>query len=67
VRKYAPAREDGKKPYVATISEWGRQRTAIVWGKTASDAKYAAIGRMRYAYARVRRATPTDMDAGGAS
>ena len=59
--KYAPAREDGMKPYHVTISEWGQQYEKIIYAATTDDAKYKAVGRMRYIAARVRRATPDDV------
>ena len=62
--KYAPAREDGKKPYVVTIMDWGKTRERIGWGKTVADAKYNAAGRSRPGMhvSRARRATPEDME-----
>lgn len=61
--KYAPAREDGKKPYVVAISEWGRHRERLVWATNVSGARYAAIGRggVGVGIRQVRRATPADM------
>ena len=45
--KYAPANEAGEKPYVVTIWDWSRERTAIVYADNANDARYAAVGRKR--------------------
>lgn len=59
--KYAPAREDGLKPWHATISEWGKERTKIVYAESAAYARHEAVGGMRYTSARVRRATPQDI------
>ena len=63
--KYAPAREDGEKPYVVTIWEMGREYTTVVYTDTAAQAKGVAVGRRspgRYAKS-ARRATPEDMEA----
>lgn len=60
--KYAPAREDGLKPYHVTLREWGRESTRIEWADTAAQAEYQAKGRMRYVYAKARRATPADVE-----
>jgi hypothetical protein len=62
--KYAPARENGKKPYVVTKGGWGRSLDRIGWGETASDAKYDAFGRMGVGeyVTGCRRATPQDME-----
>lgn len=59
--KYAPANGEGLKPYCVTVTEWGRQTERIVYAHSAGDAQYQAKGRMRYTYARARRATPEDM------
>lgn len=58
--KWAPAREDGKKPWVRTVSEWGWSTERIVWADSAQDAK-CIEPIMRYASVRVRRAEPQDM------
>lgn len=60
--KYAPANEDGLKPYFAEIYEWGRTRVEIVWATGAAAARYQAINRMKYTTAKVRRATLEDME-----
>lgn len=64
--KFAPAREDGLKPWHVTISEWGKQRTHIEWAEDARSAEYQAVGRMRYVSAKARRATPADLADGEA-
>lgn len=61
--KYAPPREDGLKPWHVTISEWGHRRERIEWADSRTQAEYQAVGRMRYVYAKARRATPDDMEA----
>ncbi len=62
--KYAPAREDGNKPYVVTQSGWGKTRSRIGWGKTVAEAKYQAFGRQAIGeyITGCRRATPDDME-----
>lgn len=60
--KYAPAREDGLKPYVVEVSEWGRKRETVVYAAKSNDATYQAVGRSRYAYGKARRATPDDLE-----
>lgn len=59
--KYAPRNEDGLKPWVVTISEWGRKSDRIVYADTGAQAKYQTCGRMRHVTATVRRATPADV------
>lgn len=61
--RYEPAREDGLKPWFVTLREWGRSSTWIVWAESSGQAKFEAIGRMRYVTATVRRATPADVQA----
>lgn len=60
--RYAPAREDGLKPWAVEISEWGKRRTQVVYAENRSAAEYEAKGRMRYVHAKARRATPDDME-----
>ena len=62
--KYAPPREDGKKPYVVEQSGWGRKRERIGWGKTVAEAKHNAFGRPGVGeyITGCRRATPEDME-----
>ena len=59
--KYAPAREDGLKPWLVTIYEWGKSRDRVIYAETAAAARYDAIGRMLYVSAKARRATPADL------
>lgn len=59
--KYAPPREDGLKPWVVEKSEWGRKDERLVWAESRSQAEYEVKGRMRYVYAKGRRATPEDV------
>jgi hypothetical protein len=63
--KYAPPREDGLKPYVVDVWEWGHGRQTLVYAVNAADARYQACGRSRPGiYAKsTRRATPADMPA----
>lgn len=58
--KWAPARDDGMKPWVRTVWEWDRSTDRIVYAANSTDAKYIEP-IMRYASVRVRRATPDDM------
>lgn len=60
--RYAPAREDGLKPYAVTKQSWGKAYPRIEWATNLMDAK------ARYGWTRemntivtVRRATPDDM------
>ena len=64
VPKYAPAREDGDKPYVISIHDWGKDIERLGWGATASEAKYDATGRKHVGmYVNsARRATPDDVE-----
>lgn len=59
--KYAPAREDGLKPWVVERHEWGHKSERIHHAKSASAAEYDAVGRQRHVSAKARRATPEDM------
>jgi hypothetical protein len=61
--KYAPAREDGLKPWIVTLCEWGRKTDRIIYAETNAAARYQAVGRMRYVTATARRATPADIAA----
>lgn len=60
---YAPADESGNKPFLVTISDWGRVRTELVYAIDSTTAKYAATGpKMTGIYVtNVRRATPEDV------
>ena len=61
--KYAPAREDGDKPYVVTIWDMGHEYTVVVYAENAAQAKVVAVGRRgpgRHAKS-ARRATPIDV------
>ena len=33
--KYAPAREDGTKPYVVTVTDWGKRSDRLVYVASA--------------------------------
>lgn len=59
--KYAPAREDGLKPFVRTAFSFGKTTDGIVWANNATDAKYAGY-RGAYTSYTVRRATPADLE-----
>ena len=43
--KYAPPDDEGRKPFVVTVSDWGRKRTRVVYAADRHGARYAAIGR----------------------
>lgn len=60
--KYAPPDDNGLKPWVVTISEWGRKSDQIVYAETSAQAKYRMCGGMRHATATARRATPADVE-----
>ena len=60
--KYAPAREDGVKPWAVKWSSWGETREYIVYAAKASEAAYAVKGRQMYVYTEARRATPEDVE-----
>lgn len=61
--KYAPVREDGAKPYVVQIVDWGRERSAIVYADSPSEARWRAVGRRTVGVyvTKVRRATHEDI------
>jgi hypothetical protein len=59
--KYAPAREDGLKPWHVTVAEWGREWEQIVYAKTSGEAEYVAKNRSLCRYPKARRATPADL------
>lgn len=58
--KFAPAREDGAKPFVLSAYSFGKTTDTIVWANTAADAKYAGY-RGAYTTYTARRATPADV------
>ena len=61
--KYAPANDAGEKPYVVTLSDWGKTRTKVAYATTPADARWRAWGRIgtgQYVTG-VRRATPDDI------
>ena len=60
--KFAPAREDGLKPWVVAVSSWGRTTERIEYAESARQATYQAVGRMQHTYGKARRATPDDME-----
>jgi len=60
VSKFAPAREDGMKPWVRTSYLFGRETSQIVYAKSALDVKHRN-GRFRMEKVSVRRATPGDL------
>ena len=59
--KYAPAREDGLKPWVVTVSSWGEKRDQLVYAESNAAAVYRAVKRMQHTYGKGRRATPEDV------
>jgi hypothetical protein len=60
--RFAPAREDGLKPWVVIRSEWGRKTYHLVYAESARDAVWRNIGRGRYVTGRALRATPEDVE-----
>jgi hypothetical protein len=61
--RYAPAREDGTRPYVVTVSrKWSGDVERLVYACRPADARWLAIRRGRYTAAIAdRRATPEDV------
>lgn len=61
--KYAPANEDGLKPYVVERKGWGKTDTRVVYAANTPEAKYKAFGRMGTGeyITGCRRATPEDV------
>ena len=62
--KYAPANENGEKPYFVEIVRWGRSSSMVVYAENTSDARYRALGRHgpgEYVQ-RVRRARSGEVD-----
>lgn len=60
--KYAPARENGDKPYVVERYSWGRTDESVVWATKPNEAVYMVVGRQLHTSGKARRATPDDMD-----
>lgn len=64
--KYAPADTDGNKPYIITISDWGKDRTVLEYAPTPVEARSRHSRRGVGQYVKgVRRATTEDV--GGAT
>jgi hypothetical protein len=61
--KYAPPNDEGLKPWVVTVSDFGRKYVRIIYAETSAAAKYAAVGRQQHVSATARRATPEDLEA----
>jgi hypothetical protein len=60
--KFAPAREDGLKPYVVTEYSWGHRSASIVWSANLAEAKrHHGWTRQLHTSLVVRRAMPEDM------
>jgi hypothetical protein len=60
--RYAPAREDGTKPYVVTVADWGKTSERLVYAKGLGAARYRATLNVTGVYAKsVRRASPEDV------
>jgi len=57
---FAPAREDGMKPWVRMSYHLGGETSQIVYAQSALDAKHM-YGRVHLEIVRVRRATPEDL------
>jgi hypothetical protein len=62
--KFAPAREDGLKPYVRSAYSFGKTTDSLVWANTAADAKHAGYHGAYTSYT-ARRATPADVESLG--
>lgn len=62
--RYAPAREDGLKPWVGRRSEWAGSRVdeQIVYARTANEAANAMRAGVYHERVSARRATPEDME-----
>lgn len=61
-RAYAPAREDGRYPYVVERSRFGRKTERIVWASDLKEAKRLyGWTREHYVALKVRRALVRDM------
>ena len=60
VSKFAPAREDGMKPWVRTSYHFGKATSQIVYAASSLDAKHM-YGRFHLETVSVRRATPGDL------
>lgn len=60
--KYDPAREDGRKSYVVTVSGWGRKRDMIRYATTAAEARASYRKGTGEYISGVRRATPEDIN-----
>jgi hypothetical protein len=65
--KYAPANDEGLKPYMVTRAGWGRSSTRLVYADKVATAKYKAFGRMGTGeyITECRRATPEDIEQQG--
>ena len=62
--RYAPAREDGTKPYVVTVLSSGKTSDRLVYARDRGGARYVAIRVRDYQGHHVqacRRATPEDV------
>jgi hypothetical protein len=59
--KFAPAREDGLKPYVREERNFGKFRYAIVNASNAVEARNSGY-RARYSTYSAHRATPEDLE-----
>lgn len=65
--KYAPANDEGLKPYFIEYRDWRDIIQKIVYAEDVSTARYKAIGRGRpgVGIREARRATPDDITAVG--
>lgn len=59
--KYAPANEDGAKPFVRVEYSFGRTSETLVWAATAAEAKYIGWRGANATYT-ARRATPEEVE-----
>lgn len=61
-RRFAPVREDGAKPYLVTVTHFGRSHERVIYAANVAEAVYEAKGRQLYTSASARRATIEDVD-----
>jgi hypothetical protein len=60
--QFAPAREDGLRPYVVTSRRWVRRSTRIVYAENAGGAVQRLTGNRRGMSGIARRAMVDDME-----
>ena len=47
MKKYAPADENGLKPYTLVIWDWAREYRKVMFAENAAEARWAGFGRKR--------------------